>query len=135
MEEGRRTVTALDGIGATATRRILIIDDDDTTRRHISGWLEDLGFAVVEENNGHAGLSRIALDMRRAPVQGVLLDLQMPVFSGIAVLKELGTRYPNLPVMVMVAQNGTDQLGEAMQRGARDHLVKPLDRPVFAQKC
>ncbi len=108
-------------------KRILVVDDDDDIRIALRDRLVSMGFDVLTENNGHSALSRIALEAPRSPIQGVLLDLQMPVFDGIAVLRELHECHREIPVIVMSASGDRAQLHEALQLGACSYLVKPFD--------
>jgi DNA-binding NtrC family response regulator len=116
-------------------RTILVVDDDDATRELLCRWLEELGLTGVAKDNGYSGLSRLALQKERGQIHGVLLDLQMRHFGGMAVLRELRQQHPALPVIVMVGTSKVDKVWEAMSMGARELLLKPFDHKVFRQKC
>ena len=123
---------ALDGI---LPFRILVVDDNEDTCMALRDRLLSMGFDVVTENNGHAALSRIALEARRAPIQGLLLDLQMPVLDGIAVLRELEERYSAIPTIVMSATSNRGLLKKTLKLGARAYLVKPFDHELLREQC
>ena len=123
---------ALDGI---LPFRILVVDDNEDTCTALRDRLLSMGFDVVTENNGHAALSRIALEARRAPIQGLLLDLQMPVLDGIAVLRELEERYSAIPTIVMSATTNRSLLKKTLKLGARAYLVKPFDNGLLREQC
>ncbi len=64
--------------------------------------------------------------LEKEPMDAVLADLQMPRFSGMELLAEVRRRYPHL-VFLMVTGVDDVRVGmEAVQRGADDYLVKPL---------
>ncbi len=115
-------------------KRILVIDEDVDMRVMLWDRLEAMGFEVVTESNGLAGLSRIKQEVRGSSVDGVLLDLCLPVSDGIAVLEELRVRHPEIPVIVMTAAIHSSQLQKALKRGAIDYVVKPFDAAVLTKK-
>jgi two-component system, NtrC family, response regulator AtoC len=120
---------------APVRRRILVIDHDDDVRAFLCDRLSALGFEVASENNGVAGLSRVADGHEGAPFQGVLVELQTPVLDGLAVLKEIRARFPMVPVIVMSDSIHVGTLRQAMKAGAKEYLVKPFDPELFRRKC
>ena len=61
------------------TETILVFDDEDIVRQSFCDQLEDLGYKVLEANNGKSGL---ALALSEIPDLN-LTDLRMPLMSGI----------------------------------------------------
>lgn len=116
-------------------RAILVVDDDEVTRSLLCRWLEELGLSGIAKQNGYAGLSRLASAQEHGRIQGVLLDLQMRHFGGMAVLRELRRQHPSLPVIVMAESRKVEKVWQAMSMGAREFLLKPFDHKVFRQKC
>lgn len=116
-------------------RRIVIIDDDRDVRALLCECLSALGFEVTQAENGHTGLARIAFHTWRNSIHGILLDLHMPVLSGMAVLQELRERHTELPVIVMSDADDIGALREAIRLGAREYLLKPFDHELLKQKC
>jgi len=116
-------------------RRILVIDDDDDVRGILCDRLSTLGFDVAAEDNGISGLSRVAYDWETAPFHGILVELQMPVLGGMAVLQEMVERYPTVPVIVMSHVTHIDKLRRTIKFGAKEYLVKPFDEELFQRKC
>jgi len=122
-------------LGGILPFRILVVDDNEDTCMALRDRLLSMGFDVVTENNGHAALSRIALEARRAPIQGLLLDLQMPMLDGIAVLRELQERYSAIPIIMMSATTDRDLLKKTLKLGARAYPVKPIDNGLLREQC
>lgn len=116
-------------------KRILVIDDDVDIRVLLRDRLEAMGFEVVTEPNGHVGLSRLELEARRARIDGVLLELHLPVLGGMAVMEELQMRHPEIPVIVMSAAIYSGELQAAIESGASDCIAKPFAAEVFENKC
>ena len=81
--------------------------------------------------NGAEGLT--LLDV--LAVDGILLDMQMPVMDGLTMLDQVRERYSSIPVIVMSAELNKDKLIQAMERGANDYLLKPIDTDLLAKKC
>jgi DNA-binding NtrC family response regulator len=116
-------------------RRILVVDDDEQSRAIVCNRLQAMGFDVVGEQDGRAGLARIATDTDRTPIHGVLLDLHTPSPDGMAMLREIRDRHPEIPVIMMSTAADLDRLRAAITLGAGEYLVKPFDQDLFAKKC
>lgn len=117
-------------------KRILLLDDSEDIRIVVSARLRRMGFDVLEENNGHSGLSRIALlQARGIPLHGILLDLEMPFLDGLSVLQELHDRRSNIPVVVMSALEERDYRDKCLALGARDYLAKPFQGEDLQEVC
>jgi two-component system, LytTR family, response regulator len=102
--------------------KVLVVDDEPVARRVLIEELEFLPDVdiVGEAESGAEALEKIAV---LAP-DLVLLDLQMPVMTGLDVLRNLsGTAHP-----VVVLVTAYDHYApQALQLGAADYLVKPVD--------
>lgn len=112
--------------------RILVIDNDDTCRA--GEWLQAMGYEVMTERSGLSGAARLMTEVRRALVHGVLLNVQMPHVEA-TIASELRNNYSDIPLMVMAETGQIDKLRTAVTQGAREYLVKPIDRNLFEQKC
>ena len=104
------------------TKTVLVVDDDPTQRRLIQAVLEREGFAVAQAEDGDSALKHL---MSGAPVDAVLLDLQMPGLNGQDTLKEMRAKGYGQPVIVLTAGGGVETVVKAMQAGAGDFMVKP----------
>lgn len=115
--------------------RILVIDDDDAGRRLLCNRLSALGFDVAGEDNGVSGLARVVLEGKNSPFHGLVVELQMSVLGGMAVLQEMRDRFPSVPVIVMSDVRYIAKLRQAMKLGAKEYLIKPFDSELVRQKC
>ncbi len=93
-----------------------------------------MGLDAVGEDSGVSGLVRIAHESNGTPFTGVMLELDMPVLGGMAVLQELRDRYPAMPVITMSQSILIDRLRQAVKLGATEYLVKPFDSQLFRKK-
>lgn len=105
------------------TRRILLVDDDPTVRTSLAEALADEGMAVTVAEDGVAAL---AILEKSAP-DIVLTDVRMPDIDGLALLRMLKARAPNVDVVLMTAFDDMSTVVTAMREGAVEFLVKPLD--------
>ncbi len=119
----------------SSCRCIIVIDHDDDTRQIVRDQLEAMGFTVHGEDNGVSGLARIACESPKAAALGVIVELEMPVLGGMAILQELRDRHPDIPVLVMSHPEGILRLRHAVRLGAKEYLVKPFAPELFRRKC
>ena len=115
--------------------RLLIIDDEPHICEGLKDRLEAMGHDVVVAHDGRTGLALMALEARCVPLNGVLLDVHMPVMDGIEVLRELLVRHPGVPVLMMAAGLDRRVLQEAVRMGARDYVLKPFDATLLKEIC
>lgn len=127
------TVTTMEK--TTTKRRILVIDKNDESRSALCDQLSALGFDVVVEDNGVSGLLRMTHDWKTAPFHGLFVELHMEVLGGMAVLLEVGERFPSVPVIVMSDSSQIGKLRQAIKLGAKEYVLKPFDRELVRRKC
>jgi PAS domain S-box-containing protein len=112
--------TDLDILGAS----ILVVDDQPANVQLLSRLLADAGYRRVSATQDPTEVCALH---RQHAYDLILLDLQMPVMDGFAVMEGLKTngdeRY--LPVIVLTAQPGHKL--RALQCGAKDFISKPFD--------
>ncbi len=104
---------------STMSKTVLVVDDDPAQRRLLQASVERQGFVTKCAGDGRSALELIN------DVDVVLLDLVMPGMTGMEVLREIRTRRPGLPAIVLTASGGVDTVVKAMQAGAADFFVKP----------
>ena len=57
----------------------------------------------------------------------ILSDINMPGIDGLALLREIKTRRPDLPVMMLTAYGDDERRRRAAEYGAAEFLTKPVD--------
>ena len=85
------------------TGTVLIVDDDRETVATLAEALAEAGFAVRIAYDGEMALD--AIDRAQADV--VLADVRMPRLDGVGLLRQLGSREPRTPVLLMTAWPAT----------------------------
>ena len=101
---------------------VLIVDDDDGMRHMLTVILKDRGY----EARGVPGGEEALKELEARDYDVVLSDVRMPKMDGIALLKEIRKRWPDLTVVVMSAYGTTDTAIAAMKEGAYDYISKPF---------
>jgi DNA-binding response OmpR family regulator len=102
--------------------RILVIEDDPKVASFIQSGLEQENCAVdVLPDGSHAAEQARAIDY-----DAVVLDLMLPGRSGFQVLREIRSRKPSLPVLVLTARDSVDDRVAGLDSGADDYMTKPF---------
>jgi two-component system response regulator HydG len=102
---------------------ILLVDDEPGARASLAKILTANSYQVQVANDGVTALERI----ESAAPDLVLTDLHMPEMDGMELLRELKSRAPILPVILMTGFAGIESAVKAMREGAADYLTKPLN--------
>lgn len=101
---------------------ILVADDDDLLGELLRFKLEGAGHGVTIIGDG-----RSALEAAQSGAYDLMvLDTMMPILSGPEVLRALVQRGSTLPVVMLTARKGQDDVLDALSSGARDYLTKPF---------
>ncbi len=113
------------------SQQMLIVESDPAISKLFDQWLQDMGFKVASARDGGEAMQILGSQS----IDGLILDLQVPVMDGLAMLTQLRQRYADIPVMVLAGVDMTDSLLEALESGADDYLTKPVSQHLFKQKC
>ena len=107
-----------------AKAQVLLVDDSRVMRAMLKKALGEIGFEnVVEAFDGADAVAK----MHSAPFDLVLLDMEMPVMTGLEVLAAMNLA-PDLKGLPVIVISGADQIDMAVQcieAGAEDYLTKP----------
>ena len=106
-------------------KRILVVDDSATIRRMVISALRPVpGVDFEQASTGLEALERLAL----APVDLVVLDLNMPDMHGVEVLRFIRSHqsFRDIPVVVLTTRGDEESRAAALQAGATKYLTKPF---------
>src|SRR5262245_16250805 len=103
--------------------RILIADDEDGLRWVLEKGFRGAGYQVQAVRDGTSALA----ELESQPFDRVLPDVRMPGIDGLALLKQLRDKRPDVQVVIMTAHGTMETAVQAMQDGAYDYLAKPFD--------
>nr|WP_295468503.1 sigma-54 dependent transcriptional regulator [Mesorhizobium sp.] len=103
---------------------ILIVDDEQDIRELVAGILDDEGHETRTAHDADSALAAISDRMPRL----VFLDiwLQGSRLDGLALLDEIKTIYPELPVVMISGHGNIETAVSAIRRGAYDFIEKPF---------
>ena len=104
---------------------ILIVDDEASICAAFSRFLKTDGHQPRVASSGEDALRQVA---ESAP-DLVILDIRLPGISGLEALRRIQHDHPRLPVIIITAHGTMQNAVEAMQQGAYEYLVKPVDLP------
>lgn len=105
------------------TLPILIVEDDPDLREALADTLKLSRYRVLTAVDGEHALEVLT----EQAVGLVITDIQMPNMNGLALLHELKSRWPQVPVLLMTAYGVISQAVEAMREGACNYMVKPFE--------
>lgn len=107
---------------------ILVVDDEPVNRLYFNTLLKKLKYNVIEAENGKAAVD---IYMKNQDIALVIMDIRMPVMSGIEatrIIKDFNHEVPLIVVSAMaMAKEGLD----AIEAGADSCLSKPVNREDF----
>lgn len=109
-------------------RRLLIVDDIRENREILRRRFERHGFRATEAGGGVEALALI----ERETFDLVLLDMMMPDLCGLDVLARIRAKHAPglLPVIMVTAKSQSEDVVDALNRGANDYITKPVDFSV-----
>ena len=108
-------------------QQILIIEDDTTLNSGLCKALRDDGRRIVSCENIAEARDQLLLDT----VSLVILDVNLPDGSGLTLLREIKTRDPKLPVILLTANDTDRDIVTGLEQGADDYITKPFSLSVL----
>jgi DNA-binding response OmpR family regulator len=102
--------------------KILIVEDEPNMVAGLRDNFEFEGYQVITAPDGVAGLERA---LSESP-DLVILDVMMPRMSGLDVCKQLKTKKPSLPIIMLTARGQEVDKVVGLELGADDYVTKPF---------
>jgi len=113
--------------------RAMVIDDSRAFRMILGKMLKELGFEVVDAENGAVAMDRLKASEK---VDIALVDWNMPGMNGYefvcAVRKE--DAYKDLPLMMVTTETDMSQVVKALEAGANEYVMKPFTKEMITEK-
>ncbi len=109
--------------------KVLLVEDNIINEELACALLRNVEMQVVVARNGQQALELLA----REPVDGVLMDCQMPVMDGYTAAREIrkNPAWQTLPVIAITANAMSGDREKCLQSGMNDHVSKPIDPPTL----
>lgn len=113
--------------------KILTVDDSKTVRVIVKNAFKPYDCEILEAANGVEGLAIAGKELPNL----ILLDVTMPVMDGIEMLTKLKSdaQLKAIPVLMLTAEGGRDQVIKIAKIGVRDYVVKPFKEDVLIEKA
>jgi putative two-component system response regulator len=104
-------------------RTVLVVEDDASMQKVLSLSMQKMGHEYAIAKNGLEALD--LLESGDVAPDAILLDIRMPVMSGLVALPKIRALLPTVPVIMLTAFGDLETGLAAMKAGAFDYLVKP----------
>jgi two-component system chemotaxis response regulator CheY len=113
--------------------RALVVDDSRTVRLIVGKILREVGMEVIEAANGLEALAQLE---RSPDVDLMLLDWNMPEMNGFDLIRAVRSdrTYDSLRILMVTSETQGRQVGEALDAGANEYLMKPFNKDVLLAK-
>lgn len=113
--------------------RAMVIDDSRAIRLILGNMLKELGFEVIDAENGAVAIDRLKASEK---VDIALVDWNMPEMNGYefvcAVRKD--DAYKDLPLMMVTTETEMSQVVKALEAGANEYVMKPFTKEMITEK-
>jgi len=130
--ESKRTPSAAD-LEVASTTKIMVIDDEPINVKVCQKYLHELGYKkCVGLSDATRAVTQIAEEMPDL----VILDVMMPVISGVDILKQIREtpELNQIPVLILTASTDRGTKLTVLELGATDFLTKPIDPSELAPR-
>ena len=104
---------------------VMVVEDNDDARYFMRLELEQLGYLVIEAEDGKQAVELALQD--RPDI--ILMDLSLPVMDGLAATEKIrASDGPDgVPIIAVTAHQATDFRAEAKAVGFNAYVTKPID--------
>src|SRR5271169_349490 len=102
---------------------ILLIEDEQVLRTTLSDRLRGEGYIVDSAADGQEGFDKAA----NQPFDLIILDLMLPVRSGLDVCRDIRQAGMATPILILTARNQTIDKVVGLKLGADDYVTKPFE--------
>jgi DNA-binding response OmpR family regulator len=110
-------------MSSTQSLHILVVDDEPRITNLLQGELELEGYTVSIANDGASGLIAVR---STPPPDLLLLDWNLPDFSGLEICRRVRATGLATPILMLTAHDAIKDKVEALDSGADDYLIKPF---------
>lgn len=106
---------------------ILIAEDEDDNYEYLRAISCSFASVVDRAVNGLEAIECV----EKKTYNLVLMDIKMPVMDGFEATKAIRSKFPTLPIVVQTAFSQPQEVRQAIEAGATDVLIKPINKDVF----
>ncbi|NOZ21100.1 MAG: response regulator [Planctomycetes bacterium] len=102
--------------------RILVVEDNVKMAESIRRGLKERGYVVDLSHDGEDGMHLATTE----PYDLVILDIMLPKYDGVQILKRMREKELSTPVIFLTAKDAVDDRIKGLDAGADDYIVKPF---------
>ncbi|HFE53291.1 MAG TPA: sigma-54-dependent Fis family transcriptional regulator [Bacteroidetes bacterium] len=104
-------------------KRVLVVDDEEDILQLFTELLQRWGYEAVTARNGVEALDKF----RTQQIDLIVSDLKMPEMDGLELLQRIRSIDSRVPVLVLTGYPTVETAVKAIQEGAFDYLMKPVN--------
>jgi chemosensory pili system protein ChpA (sensor histidine kinase/response regulator) len=110
---------------------LILIDDSISIRKVVGMFLSNAGYKVEVATDGIDAIEKIS----KTPYDLIITDLEMPRMHGYELIAQIrrGDPTKHVPIIVLTSRAGDKHYQKAMELGANDYIVKPVDEGVLLE--
>jgi CheY-like chemotaxis protein len=105
-----------------AIANVLVVEDDELIRGIFVDIIKSKGYSVLEGTNGREALQIL----EEQPINIIVSDMKMPVMDGLQLLREVKSKHPEIPVVVITGFDNVYTEQQVMAAGADAYVTKPF---------
>lgn len=107
-------------------KKIVIVEDSEVIREELSTFLSRYGYKVQALTN----FENVILDIEKSSADLVLLDINLPIFDGYYICREVRKK-SDIPIIVVTSRNSEVDELMSMNLGADDFVTKPYNTQIL----
>jgi len=113
------------------TPELILIDDSISIRKVVGMFLSNAGYKVDVATDGVDAIEKIS----KAPYDLIITDLEMPRMHGYELIAEIRSdeTMNDIPIIVLTSRAGDKHQKKAVELGANDYIVKPVDEGTLLE--
>jgi two-component system chemotaxis response regulator CheY len=116
--------------------KMLIVDDSKPMRTLLAFIAREISFSTTEAADGRCALDLLIRNDPREPFDVALVDWEMPRMNGLEFVRAVRRNqdFAGLKLLMVTTLNSTERIAEALEAGANDFLMKPIDQEMLLEK-
>lgn len=117
-----------ENLAKSTSAKVLLVEDNLMNQRLTGFMLHNLGIEFDVCGDGKAAIKCLM----EKPYALVLMDIEMPVMSGLIAAKEIRTAlHLTMPIVALTAYDSDEEIKKCSDAGMNDHLIKPINEEAF----
>ena len=114
--------------GTPVSSTIMTVDDSPSMRMLLKAALTDLGYKVLEAEDGVQALERLGATTAATEPDLLITDINMPRLDGFGLIEKVREqdRHRNLPILVLTTESSDEKKQRARSAGATGWIGKPF---------